>query len=29
MTLQVYDPVGLCPTQWANQGKDPIKVVLE
>ena len=29
MTLSVYGTDGLCPTQWANQGKDPIKVVLE
>ena len=29
MTLSIYGTDGLCPTQWANQGKDPIKVVLE
>ena len=29
MTLSIYGTDGLCPTQWASQGKDPIKVVLE
>lgn len=27
-TLSFYDPDGLCPTQWANQGKDPIKILV-
>ena len=28
MTLTIYDPDGISPTQWASQGKDPIKIAL-
>lgn len=28
-TLAVYDPSGICPAQWSNQYKDPIRIVVE